>query len=314
MPRRRPVLPVEVVPVLIAVAILGYVAGHSSVGRRSSEGQPAKGPNVALGYPAGWRVARVAPGIPGLTIENLTVLAPRGNAAREGLMLGSFAAGELAPLPAGFVASLRKLPVPQIVNLVETQAYKYPALEVPGYGRQLTMFVIPNPGSMPMVLACYAPLGARAQMRTCEQSATSVTVVGEPQAYDLTPEPAYARGISNAISTLDELRTTLKSELRSNITVQAAQRLATQLAEGYAQAGHALGRLIPSAADARVQAALADALEQTRARYVSLGRAVEERDAERYVAVRKQIAASEARVDSLLRSYVLLGYSTAPHS
>lgn len=310
--RRRPVLPVEVVPVLIAVAILGYVAGHSSVGRHSTEGQPAKGPDVALGYPAGWRVARIAPGIPGLTIENLTVLAPHGNADRTGLMLGSFAAGELAPLPASFVATLPKLPVPEIVNLVETQAYEYAGLEVPGYGRQLTMFVIPNPGSMPMVLACYAPAGARAQMRTCEQSATSVTVVGEPQAYDLTPEPAYARAVSSAISTLDQVRTSLKRELRANITVQAAQRLATQLAEGFAQAARALGRLVPSAAAARVQAALADAIEQARSGYAELGRAVGERDAARYVTVRNEIARAESRVDSLLRTYVLLGYSATP--
>ncbi len=312
-PRPRPVLPVAVVPILLAVAIVGYVVGHSSAGG-SSEGKPAKGAGVALGYPAGWRVARTAPGVPALTIANLSVIAPRGNADRVGLMLGSLPAGELAPLPAGFVATLPALPEPEIVNLIETQAYKYTNLGVPGLDRQLTMFVIPNPGGRPMVLACYAPSGERAQMRTCERSAASVTIVGEPQVYDLAPEPAYARAISTTVSTLDRLRASLKRELRPDVSVESATQIARRLAAGFASAAHALGKLQPSAAAEPVQAALSEAVQRAHAGYVDLGRAIGERDPARYEAVRRLIAQAEDRVDATLRSYVLLGYSgTARH-
>jgi len=310
-PRRRRVLPVEVVPVLIAIAILGYVAGHSSVGGGSSEGKPAKGADVALGYPPGWRVARTAPGIPALTIANLTVIAPRGDADRVGLMLGSLPAGELAPLPARFVATLPAPPVPEIVNLVETQAYRYTNLGVPGLGRRLMMFVIPNSGSRPMVLACYAPERDRAQLRTCEQAAASVTVVGEPQVYDLAPEPGYARAISTTVSRLDRLRASREHELRPDVSVESAERLASQLAEGFSSAAGALEKLQPSAAAEPVQAALTEAVEQARAGYRELGGAIAQRDPARYEAVRKRIAAAEDRVDDVLRSYVLLGYSAA---
>ncbi|HTZ88424.1 MAG TPA: hypothetical protein VMB05_17295 [Solirubrobacteraceae bacterium] len=297
---------------LIAVAILGYVVGHASVGKGPSERQPAKNTNAALGYPTGWRVARTAPGVPALTIANLTVIAPHGNANRVGLMSGSLAAGELAPLPARFVAVLAKLPAPEIVNLVETQAYKYAGLDVPGYGKQLTIFVVPNPDGAPMVLACYAPLGARAQMRTCEESAASVAVVGEPQAYDLAPEPAYADAISTVISKLDRQRASLKRELRPNVTAQDAQQLATQLAEGFAVATRALNRIQPSAVAEPVQAALTDAVERSRTGYLELGRAIGERDPTSYQAAQKRIARAEDRVDAALKSFVLLGYGTAP--
>jgi len=157
--RPRPVLPFAVVPVLIAVAILGYLVGHSSGKGGSSEDRAAAGGNVAIGYPRGWRMARIAPGIPQLSVAEVVVIAPKGAAEHAGLMLGMLPAGELAPLPKRFVATLARLPSPEIVNLVETQAYRYSRLALPGYGRALTLSVIPNPGRRPMLLACYAMFG-----------------------------------------------------------------------------------------------------------------------------------------------------------
>jgi hypothetical protein len=306
------VLPVEVVPVLIAVAILGYVAGHSSGKSGSPENQAQKGADVALGYPAGWRMARIAPGIPQLSVANVIVIAPRGNAEQAGLMLGGLPSGELAPLPARFVATLPRLPSPQIVNLVETQAYKYSRLDVPGYDRQLTLFVIPNPGARPMLFACYATAGGSAEMRACEQSVATVTAVGEPQAYELTPEPKYASAISATVSTLDGLRAALKRELGPDVTVSTAQHLATELAEGFATATGALDRLHPAIAAEPVHAALTDAVRRAHDGYVALAAAIGGRDVTRYEAAQKAVARAEADVDAALGSFVLLGYSATP--
>jgi hypothetical protein len=314
MLRRRPVLPVEVVPVLIAVAIIGYVAGHSSGRGDSSERQTAKGADVALGYPAGWRTAARAPTIPGLAIGDATTIAPKGDAAKAGLVLGSLPAGELAPLPARFVARLPRLPVPEIVNLVETQAYKFAGLSVPGLAKQLTLFVIPNPGSTPMIFACYASVGRAREMGACEQSVATVTVVGEPQAYQLTPEARYAGKISTTISALDRLRATLKRELRPDVTVATAQRLASELSHGFASAGEALAQLQPSVAAQPVHTALTAAVARARAGYEALATAVGERSAERYLRAQKQVAGAEAEVDSTLSSFVLLGYSSTPQA
>jgi len=303
------VLPVEVVPVLIAVAILGYVAGHSSGKSDSPENQAQKGADVALGYPAGWRMARIAPGIPQLSVANVIVIAPKGNAEKVGLMFGGLPSGELAPLPKRFVATLRRLPAPQIVNLVETQAYEYAQLSVPGYDRRLTLFVIPNPGRRPMLFACYASAGSLAEMRECEQSVATVTAVGEPQAYELTPEPKYASAISATVSRLDGLRAALKRELSPDVTVSTAQRLATELAEGFSTATGALDRRHPSAVAEPVHAALTDATRRAHDGYVALASAIGERDVTHYEAAQKAVAGAEGDVDTALRSFVLLGYS-----
>jgi hypothetical protein len=305
------VLPVEVVPVLIAVAILGYVAGHSSGKSGSPENQAQKGADVALGYPAGWRMAKIAPGIPQLSVANVIVVAPKGDAEKVGLMFGGLPSGEPAPLPKRFVATLRRLPAPQIVNLVETQAYKYSQLSVPGYDRRLTLFVIPNPGKRPMLFACYASASSVAEMRKCEASVATVTAVGEPQAYELTPEPKYASAISATVSTLDGLRAALKRELSPDVTVSTAQRLATELAEGFSTATGALDRLHPSVVAEPVHAALTDATRRAHDGYVALATAIGERDVTHYEAAQKAVARAEADVDSALGSFVLLGYSAA---
>ncbi|MFI4990752.1 MAG: hypothetical protein ACHQHO_07555 [Solirubrobacterales bacterium] len=305
-------LPFGVVPVLIAVAIVGYVVGHSSGKSSSAEDRAANGSGVALGYPRGWRMARIAPGIPQLPVADVVVIAPRGKAEHAGLMLGMLPAGELAPLPKRFVATLARLPVPEVVNLVETQAYRYPRLTVPGYGRTLTLFVIPNPGRRPMLLACYASPGRSSQMRACEQSVATVTTAGAPQALQLTPEPVYASAISNAISPLDRLRASLKRELQPDVTVASARRLATELADGFAAATQALDRLYPPPPVEPAHAAVIDAVGRAHDGYLALARAIGERDPSRYVAAQKEIARAEADVDAALGSYVLLGYSSTP--
>jgi hypothetical protein len=306
--RPSPVLPFWVVPVLIAIAILGYLVGHSSGTGGSSENRAAAGGDVALGYPRGWRMARVAPGIPQLSVAHVVVVAPSGAAQHAGLMLGLLPAGELAPLPERFVATLGRIPSPEIVNLIETQAYRYSRLDVPGYGRTLTLSVIPNPGRQPTLLACYASPGYSSQMRECEQSVATVTTAGAPQALQLSPEPVYAKAISSAISALDQLRASLKGKLRPDVSVATAQRLATELGDGFAVAAQALGRLYPPPPVEPAHAALTDAARRAQRGYVALAGAIGERNATRYEAAHSAVEKAEAAVDSALGSFVLLGY------
>ncbi len=313
MAYRRRVLPLEVVPVLIAVAIVGFVAGHSSGGGGGSSAPPtAKGPEVALSYPQGWRAGARAPSIPDLGITHVTAIAPSGDAAEAGLLLGALPAGQLAPLPSAFLARLPHLPAPEIVNLLETQAYKYGALKVSGFAPVLTLFVMPNPGGMPKVFACYATPAVAEAMAACEASIATVKVVGEPQPYQLTPEPKYAAKISAAIGVLDRLRSQLKGKLHPDVTVTRAKQLASSLASGFAAAAAALGQLQPAPAAEPVQDALSDAVERAHAGYIALGEAIGDRDASGYVAAQKRVTKAEADVDAALGSFVLLGYDVAP--
>jgi hypothetical protein len=306
-------LPAVVIPLFIAVAVLGYVVGHARSGGGSSETlRTAKSAHVLIEYPIGWKPAASITQIPGLAIEHPQLIVPRARHASAGLIVGTLPAGELGPLPRGFISGLSRLPQTTVVDLVEAQAYRYAAFSGRALQEPLVVFVIPNPGGHPTALACYAPSQGSRYMRQCEQAVSGVTVVGQVQVYRLAPEPEYAARISTAILPLDRLRVALKRELQPQITAERAQQLATRLAAGFAQASTSLSNLEAASAAAQpVQAALASSVQRARDGYTALAGAASERDASAYTAAQKRIAAAESDVDWALENFVLLGYSSA---
>jgi hypothetical protein len=305
-------LPVAVIPALVAVAILGYVVGHSrSQSASTQEPRTATSANVVIDYPAGWRPAAGAPGIPGLAIVRPLVLAPNGDAARAGLLVGALPRGEPSPLPGRFLASLRQLPYTQIVNLLELQAYRYANVSIPGFDGTLTIFVIPNPGGGLTALACYAPSALSSYMHACERTVATVTLVGQSQTHELTPEPNYARKISASIAPLDRLRTELKRELGGRVSVATVQALATRLADGFAHAAASLSALEPSFGARQAQAALSASMLQASDAYSALAAATGEQSVSGYAAARRRASEAESGVDSALESFALLGYAPA---
>jgi hypothetical protein len=305
-------LPAAVIPLFVAAAILGYVAGHSRSGGESSEAlRTARSAHVLIEYPSGWRPAASTTVIPGLAIAHSRLIVPRTRDAGAGLVVGTLPARELGPLPKRFVSRLRRLPETTVVDLVEGQAYRYGRFDGPGLAEPLTVFVIPNPGGSPTALACYAPAQNSPYMRECEQTVSGVTVVGQSQVYQLAPEPGYAGGISASISPLDRLRVSLKREMHPEVTAERAQQLAERLADGFAQAAASLSKLEASAAVEPMQAALSSAIQRARDGYTALATAAGEGDASAYVAAQKRISAAESDVDLALENFVLLGYSPA---
>jgi hypothetical protein len=303
-------VPTAVIPVLVAVAVLGYVAGHSrSQGQSNEKLRTARSANVVVDYPAGWAPVAQAPAIPRLSIVRPIVLAPHGNAVRAALLVGSLPRGELSPLPGRFVSSLRQLPDTEVVNLLEIQAYKYAHVSIPGFDKTLTIFVIPNPGGDPTALACYGPSARSAEMQACEQTVATVTVVGQSQTYELTPEPNYARKISASVSSLDRLRAELRRELRPHVTAAAAQALANRIADGLSHAATSLSAIEPAFAAGQAQAALSASILRARDAYGALAAAAGEESASGYAAARRRIAQAESDVDWALENYALLGYN-----
>lgn len=307
-------LPTAVIPLFVAVAILGYVAGHSHSSGESGEAlRTATSAHVLIEYPSGWRPLKSTTVIPGLAIEHSRLIVPRARDASAGLVVGTLPAGELGPLPKRFVSRLRALPQTTVVNLVEGQAYRYAQFSGKGLEEPLTMFVIPNPGGSPTALVCYAPTQTSRYMRECEQTVSGVTVVGQSQVYQLAPEPGYAAGISAAIAALDRLRVSLKRELHPQVSAERAQQLATRLAGGFARADASLAKLEGAAAVEPLQTALSSAVQRARDGYTALADAAGERDAPAYTAAQKRISAAESDVDLALENFVLLGYSPALH-
>jgi hypothetical protein len=302
-----------VVLLLFVVAIIGYLVGFhrapATSGAASGETtRIASGASVLLEYPSTWQPAAGAPAIPGLPIARPLVLAPGGNSARAGLLSGQLPAGEASPLPSRFLALVRGIPYVEVMNLLDVQAYRYSRLSLPGYDRILDLYVIPNSGGNATALACYASNGFSAYLSQCEQIVAKLTPVGQSQ-YDLTPNTPYARRLGALIEALDRERLRLRSEIRRAAAPAAVGRLARTLADRFAAAAVSLAALEAPPAAGPAQAALTTAMLHARDTYRTLAAAATAERLGRYEAARALIDSTEARVDTALESFALLGYN-----
>ncbi len=303
-------LPTFVIPLLILVAVLGYLAGHSSSkSAPTATLRTARSADLVVQYPRGWAQQSRGPRITGLTLTEAMLFAPRAAVSSAGLIVGSLPRGEPSPLPSAFVAKLSTLPQVALVDLIEAQAYRYTELRLPGFVHTLTIFVIPNPEGAATALACYAPSASSPYMRDCERTVAAVLVAGRSHGYQLTPEPKYAAEISATVDTLDRLRVLLKGELAANRSAARAEQLTRRLAGGFAEAGRSLSGLEPAEPVEQAQAVLVSAIEQARVGYESLASAAAAGNAAEYEAARTDVSRAEASVDQALQSYALLGYA-----
>ena len=265
--------------------------------------------SVLLEYPSGWQRTAPAPEIPGLSLANAVALAPRSDGAQVGLLVGQLPEGQASPLPGSFVAHIGQLPDTQVVNLLEIQAYKYAELRIPGFGRKLTIYSIPNPPNGDgTVLACYAAAAFSSYMRACQQIVATATLVGQVQLYGLTPEPTYARELSTSLEVLNGQRVASRREMAARATPATAQRVATRLAEAFASAGASLSALEPPSAAHQAQTTLSDSISRAHEAYTALGAAAGEESSTRFAAARTQVYQAEASVNSALEGFALLGY------
>jgi hypothetical protein len=301
--------------VLVTVAILGYLAGHGgSTTAPADTTREASNAVTLVNYApvSGWRPASGAPSIPGLSIAQPVLLAPNGDAAHGGLIVGQLG-DEPSPLPERFLERLSRLPSTEVVQLLNTQAYRYSQLTVKGSDRRLTLYAIPGSATAVTAIVCYASAGFSSYLRTCEQLAPTLAIAtGRPQvevqAYDsLTPEADYGRQLRAAVGRVDGLLATLRPEIRPGASRVAVAGVARRLADGLDSAARSLSGVPPPAAR-RAHVALTESLRQARAAYLSLGAAVGAGSTLAYDAARTQIYLAEAGISVALKKLTLLGY------
>ncbi len=304
--RRRSI---SIVALFVAVAIFGYVLGNDRTRLASAaKRRSIFSASVVLAYPSGWQQASTAPTIPGLPIVHQIALAPDGNAAQVGLVLGQLPAGELSPLPKGFIAGIRQVPDTEVVDLPETQAYRYAYLSIPGFARMLRLYVVPSPGSDPTILACYASAKFSAYIRACEQIVATLTLVGQPPSYDLVPEPGYVHKLSAAIDVLNVQRGALRHAISLGAKPATVQRLAAGLASGLAGAAASISLQEPAGAAGQEQAALTGSLLRAHDAYTALATAAATHSPVRFAAARREVSEAERGIDTALDGFALLGY------
>jgi hypothetical protein len=304
--------------VVMTVAILGYIVGHDraiAVPVESTLEASNAATIVHYSSDSGWRPASTAPTVPGLSIAQPLVLAPHGDATRGGLIVGQLLGGETSPLPSQLLAHLAQLPSTEVVDLANTQAYRYSPLSVAGSGEKLTLYTIPGSLTSTTAIVCYASAGFSVYMQACERLAAGLTIAGgtsnggEVRAiHPLTPEAGYGRRIAAAVARADELLLTLRPELRRGSSRSTVSTLAGRLAEGFASVADSLSALHPPPAAGQVHAALSESLKQAQAAYSALGAAVGAGSASDYAVARAQISGAEAGLNGALKNFALLGY------
>jgi hypothetical protein len=303
-------LAVVLTAVLVTVAILGYVAGHDRASTTPAEVRRSTiaAAGVVLAYPSGWRPARAAPAIPDLPLTNSVSLAPNGDGTDAGLIVGQLPQSEPSLLPGAFVARMRSLPDTEVVDLIDTQSYKYASLSIDGFDRMLSLYTIPNPKGNPTVLACYASASRASEMRACEQIVATLTVAEQSSSYDLVPEAEYAHRLSASIGTLEGHRLASRREMGAGASPRKVQALATSLAAGFAGEAVSLSLLEPPSVTGQVQATLSEAILRARDAYEALAAAAGAESPARAAAAQKQVDEAEASVNAVLESFALLGY------
>jgi hypothetical protein len=306
-----------VVLLLGTVAILGYLIG----GRSSNASPPetmreASNAATRLTYPAasGWTPASAALAIPGISIAQPLAIAPRGDAAQTGLIVGQLLGSESSPLPSKLLEGLRETPATDVVDLSNTQAYRYSQASLSGSDRHLTLYTIPTSADTTEAIVCYAPAASTGRLHACEQLAGTLSIAaGRPQAevhafQTLTPQAGYGSQIRAAVARVNQLLGTIRPEIRPNILRTTASGSAKRLSEGLAAAAASLAALRPPAAAAGANAALSTSLTSTGTAYAALSGALLAESTPRYDAARSRIDTAEAALSAAIKNITLLGY------
>jgi len=212
------------------------------------------------------------------------------------------------PLPPDFIARLRQLPRTEVVNLLNTQAYKYSYVSIPGYDRALTLYTIPNAETRTTAIVCYAPAGTPSYMEECERLAATFTDASSV-VLDLVPEVGYARQIRAAVERLDQLRVTLRPGIRPQAISANVSQLASTLAGGVANVAQSIAAMQPPLPAEAAHAALLASLRQASNAYSTFAAAVNAGSTLRYASAKAQVEDAEGRVDAALESFALLGYN-----
>lgn len=303
--------------VLVTVAIIGYLDGHGGASTTTVERtREASNAATIVNYnsASGWRPVSAAPAIPGLSVAQPLVLSPGGKAAHAGLVVGQLLDSEYGPVPPQFLTALRGPADTEVVDLLNTQAYRYSGLVVASSGLALTLYTIPTSATSTTAVICYAGAGFSSDLQACERLVATLTIASaspqvEMRTYQsLTPQLAYGRQVSAIAARVNALLGRLRPQIREGAPRATAITAATGLAGGLAGAAALLNALRPPPAAARAQGSLAESLARGHEGYAALEAALSDENSAEYAGALSQVYAAEASLSGALRDFSLLAY------
>ncbi|HEY1834542.1 MAG TPA: hypothetical protein VGG08_08910 [Solirubrobacteraceae bacterium] len=314
----RPVrrVPPVLAPVLIVLAIFGYIVGTHTGGdshassRTAGKPQIATGHTIVLEYPSTWTKPANTATVAGLTVGEPLTLAPRDDEAHAGLLSGQLPS-DADPLPKEFLDLLEKVPTTEVINLLDVQAYKYTDLAVKGLDGALVLYVIPTPAGRSTVLACFAQRegqhGASPQLAQCEAIVATLSLVGEPAA-ELRPESNYGNEVGVVMTRLVGKRAELRKRMSEGQDPRKLASLASALGGEFSTTVNRLKVIEAPPAASATQAALVHAVERARDAYREFAAQAKDSNLVGYEGAKRNVEAAETEVNEALESFSMLGY------
>jgi serine/threonine protein kinase len=288
---------------VVALAVIGFLAGHSGSGDKQSDDaqRVAAGPLVVR-PPSSWRPAGTAFALPGLRVQDETALAPGGSAAKGVFAVGMTNAKGATLLPPAFLKRMDKAPPrDDPVGLGDVDAYRYADLEVRGFGRRLTMYVAPTTKGV-ATLACAAPeTTAAGFMPDCESAAATLELASG-DGYPLGADPRYSDKLNATIKKLNAARTRNTRALRNANKAGGQATAAQNLAGAYRTAARTLAVTDVNPELAVKNARVVRALREVAASYQQLATAARTLNEGGYRSASKRVTSAEQDLRRALAS------------
>jgi serine/threonine protein kinase, bacterial len=290
---------------IAAATALAVVLGAWLGQRRPDDGRSlARGPLTVVA-PTTWRDVPTTV-LPGVAIQDPLALVPRARPRDVTFAMGTVRGVPPTFLPRSLLQRLQKPPRSELVQLEHGVAYRYARLTPAGYGRVLTLYVLP--GLRRSALAsCSAAPTETPSLADCGRVAETLEA-GRLAVYDPRPDLRFASAVNAAFRVLRVARNSGLATLGKAETARAQARAATGVAVAYRTTVASVRRTRPPAIAAGVTRDLAAALDGAGVGYTRLAGAARRRDAAAYDRARALIGASETSIAAALGELRDLGY------
>jgi serine/threonine protein kinase len=293
----------------VALAVVGFLAGHSESGSAAKETpkRSLAAGDLRVTYPARWREIANAPELDAAGVPEGVAVGPARTGHR--LVAGMVDAAGPTLLPPKLLESLGSEPQSsEAVRLGNLEALRHTGLRPQGSPTELTIFSAPTTAGVATIACVAHPAELPAFDRECENAATTARL-GRGRPLRLGPSAAYAAALSATLSRLRSARRQSRRRLTTAKTPSAQARAAATLAGVYARAERALARRRVGSFESDAHAGIRAALGGSRRAYDRLAQAARRGQRPAYAAAAGAIRRSEAGVQRALGRLEGLGYA-----
>lgn len=298
---------------LAAVAVVASGVLDTSEAETAADSRFLVAGDLALTVPGAWQPSRDEAVLDRLGLDDGVALAPGGDGARAGLLLGQDRSptNGLVSEPLAELLGPGGTGAPTAVRLPAGEALRHDSAAGNGApGQRTVAYLLPTDRGLATAV-CYARTAeAAASVKTCTGMLSTLAVAGaRPQS--VTPDPAFQQALTAGIQDLNARRTRGADELRAKRTPAGQAAAAGRLGQAHEEIASALADAPAPPLAEPARDALVKAITGVGDGYGALAKAAAANDRAGYAEGRRLVGEAEAQVTARLEDLRLLGYGVA---